>query len=285
MIVARTRAELARGLDSLQVRTSGRRLGFVPTMGYLHEGHLTLVDLACERADVVATSIFVNPLQFGPGEDLAAYPRDPHRDLALLEVRGTDLAFLPGVEEVYPGGPPRVTVDPGALGDRLCGAFRPGHFRGVLSVVAKLFGLVRPDLAVFGRKDFQQLTLIERMSRELELGVQIVPGPTVREPDGLAMSSRNSYLRPAERAAAPALARALGDAAARFERGERSAPALLAGVSEAVRAAALLELQYAEVVDPVSLDPVDPVEPGSVLALAAFCGRTRLIDNVTLGGA
>jgi pantoate--beta-alanine ligase len=150
--------------------------------------------------------------------------------------------------------------------------------------VAKLFGLVRPDVAVFGRKDFQQLVLIVRMARELELGVEIVAGPTVREPDGLAMSSRNSYLSAAERAAAPALARALGDAVARFERGERSGRALLAGVSEAVRSSALLELQYAEVVDPVSLDPVERVEPGSVLALAAFCGRTRLIDNVTLGG-
>jgi pantoate--beta-alanine ligase len=154
----------------------------------------------------------------------------------------------------------------------------------VLTVVAKLFGLVRPDLAVFGRKDFQQLTLIERMSRELELGVEIVPGPTAREGDGLAMSSRNSYLSPAERAAAPALARALGGAAARFERGERSARTLLTGVSDAVRSTGLIELQYAEVVDPVSLDPVDPVVPGSVLALAAFCGRTRLIDNVSLGG-
>jgi pantoate--beta-alanine ligase len=284
VIVARTRAELARGLDSLQARGSSRRLGFVPTMGYLHEGHLALVDLACDRADVVAASIFVNPLQFAPGEDLAAYPRDPQRDLALLEVRSADLVFLPGVEDVYPGGPPRITVDPGALGERLCGAFRPGHFRGVLTVVAKLFGLVRPDLAVFGRKDFQQLALIERRARELELGVQIVPGPTVRERDGLAMSSRNSYLSPAERAAAPALARALADAAARFERGERSAQALLADVSDAVRAAAPLELQYADVVDPGSLDPVDPVAPGSVLARAAFCGRTRLIDTVTLGG-
>jgi pantoate--beta-alanine ligase len=240
------------------------------------------VDVARERADLVAASIFVNPLQFGPGEDLAAYPRDPARDLVMLELRGANLVFMPSAEEMYPGGGQVITVDPGPLGDRLCGAFRPGHFRGVLTVVAKLFGLVRPDLAVFGRKDFQQLTLIERMTRELELGVEIVAGPTVRDRDGLAMSSRNSYLSAEERAAAPALARGLMDAAARFRQGERGAAALLATVRDAVAGSPLLRLQYAELVDPVSLDPVDPAREGAVLALAAFCGRTRLIDNVTL---
>jgi len=280
VIVAHTRAELDWGRAALTGR--GQRLGFVPTMGYLHEGHLRLVDLAAERADVVAASIFVNPLQFGPGEDLATYPRDSHRDLALLEVRGADLVFLPTVEDVYPVGDHVVSVDPGAMGDRLCGAFRPGHFRGVLTVVAKLFGLVRPDLAVFGRKDLQQLVLIERMARDLEVGVEIVAGPTVREPDGLAVSSRNSYLSAEERAAAPTLACGLADALARFQGGERSASTLVDAVRAALDSSPIMRLQYAEVVDACSLDRVDPVPPGGELAAAAFCGGTRLIDNVTL---
>lgn len=280
MIVARTRAELGRGLSAL--RADGRTLGLVPTMGYLHDGHLSLVDLARTRADAVAASVFVNPIQFGPAEDLASYPRDPDRDLALLEARKTDLAFLPPVEEMYPGGPPGVTVDPGRGATVLCGAYRPGHFRGVLTVVAKLFGLFRPDVAVFGRKDFQQLVLIERMTRELDLGVAIVGGPIVREPDGLAMSSRNSYLSPPERAAAPALQRGLADARDRFRGGQRHTARLIDAVRAAVASSPLLRLQYAEVVDPRTLESVDPAVPGAVLALAAFCGETRLIDNATL---
>ena len=280
MIVARTRADLAKALAALH--PPGRRLALVPTMGYLHEGHLTLVDLARERADAVIATIFVNPLQFGPGEDLESYPRDPHRDLVKLEMRGANLVFMPAVDEVYGRGDPVVTVDPGPMGERLCGAFRPGHFRGVLTVVAKLFGLMRPELAVFGRKDFQQMVLIERMVCDLELGVQIVPGPTVREADGLAMSSRNARLGSEERAAAPALARGLQDAAARFRSGERSAAALLEPLEAALSSSPLLRLQYAEVVQPASLDPVDPVPEGAVLAAAAFCGETRLIDNVAL---
>jgi pantoate--beta-alanine ligase len=280
VIVARTRAELAHGLETLRGR--GRRVAFVPTMGYLHEGHLALVDLACERADVVVASIFVNPLQFAAGDDLAAYPRDAHRDLALLEVRDADLVFLPSVAEVYPHGAPVVTVDPGGFGDLLCGAFRPGHFRGVLTVVAKLFGMVRPDLAVFGRKDFQQLVLVERMVRELDLAVEIVAGATVRERDGLAMSSRNGYLSAEERAAAPALYRGLTEAAARFRKGERSARALLDAAVAPLGGNPLLRLQYAELVDAATLAAVDPARAGAVLAVAAFCGRTRLIDNITL---
>ena len=280
MIVARTRAELARGREAL--RSRGRRLGLVPTMGYLHEGHLSLVDAARERADVVAASVFVNPLQFGADEDLASYPRDPGRDLTLLEVRGADLVYLPEVEDVYPGGEPVMSVDPGPLGTRLCGAFRPGHFRGVLTVVAKLFGLVRPDVAIFGRKDFQQLVLIERMVQDLNLGVEIVGLSIVREPDGLAMSSRNSYLSPEERRDAPALQRGLAAAASRFRDGERRAAPLLGAVLDAAAGRAQLQLQYVEVVDPLSLEPVDSVPEGSVLALAAFCGATRLIDNVIM---
>ncbi len=276
MIVARTREALREALGG------DGRLALVPTMGFLHEGHLSLVDRAREVGDRVAVSIFVNPLQFGPGEDLDAYPRDEARDLALLEGRGCDLAFLPSVEVMYPEGPPVVTVDPGPLAERLCGAFRPGHFRGVLTVVARLFGLFRPDLAVFGRKDFQQVVLVRRMARDLELGVEIVEGPLVREADGLALSSRNTYLSEEERRQAPALSRALFEARERFRAGERSAGALLAGVRDRVAAEPLLELQYAEAVEPDGLTPVDPVPEGAVLALAAFCGRTRLIDNVSL---
>ncbi|MSR36558.1 MAG: pantoate--beta-alanine ligase [Gemmatimonadetes bacterium] len=280
MIVARTRAELARGLASLRV--GARRLGLVPTMGYLHEGHLSLVDLARASADVVAASVFVNPIQFGPDEDIASYPRDPDRDLAMLAARGAQLAFLPGVEEMYPLGEPRITVDPGADAGRMCGAFRPGHFRGVLTVVAKLFGLFRPEVAVFGRKDLQQLVLIERMNADLDMGVEVVGGAIVREPDGLAMSSRNSYLSADERRAAPSLQRGLLHARTRFQQGERSAAALLEELRAELSGSPLLRLQYAEVVDPSTLDPADHAPAGAVLALAAFCGRTRLIDNVVL---
>ena len=280
MIVARTRAGLAQALAALH--PPGQRLALVPTMGGIHRGHLSLIDLARERAPAVAASIFVNPLQFGPGEDLESYPRDPPRDLAVLEQRGVDLVFLPAVEEMYREGGPAVTVDPGPLGERLCGMFRPGHFRGVLTVVAKLFGLIRPDIAVFGRKDLQQLVMIERMVRDIELGIEIVACDTVREPDGLAVSSRNALLSSREREAAPALARALGEAAACFREGERRANVLLSTVRDALAENKLLRLQYAEVVDPRSLNPVDPVPEGAAVALAAFCGSVRLIDNLVL---
>ena len=280
VIVARTRAELVEALAAL--RPPGQRLAFVPTMGYIHEGHLSLVDLARARAPAVVASIFVNPLQFGPGEDLERYPRNPPRDLATLEERGVDLVFLPRVEEIYQEREPTVTVEPGPLGKRLCGVFRPGHFRGVLTVVAKLFGLVRPDVAVFGRKDFQQLVMIKRMVRDLELGVEIIACDTVREPDGLAMSSRNTFLSSDEREAAPALARGLHQAAARFREGERRANVLLGAVHDALAENRLVRLQYAEVVDPGSLDPVDPAPEGAVIVLAAFCGAVRLIDNLVL---
>jgi pantoate--beta-alanine ligase len=189
-------------------------------MGYLHEGHLSLVDVAREQADRVAVSIFVNPLQFGPSEDLESYPRDEDRDLAALEARGADLVFVPSVDEMYPGGGAGVTVSPGPLEDRLCGAFRPGHFAGVLTVVAKLFGLFRPDVAVFGRKDFQQAVLIRHMVDDLDMGVQVVTAPIVREPDGLAMSSRNAYLSDRERSEAVGLHAALTAATALYARGK-----------------------------------------------------------------
>jgi len=281
VIVARTRAELAEGLSDL--RDDGGAVTLVPTMGFLHEGHLSLVDFAGEQADHVAASIFVNPLQFGPSEDFDQYPRDEVRDLALLEQRGAGLVFIPGTEEMYPSGEPVVTVDPGPLSERLCGAFRPGHFRGVLTVVAKLFGLVRPEVAAFGRKDFQQAVLIRRMVRDLDLGVEVVTGPIVRESDGLALSSRNRYLSREERAQAPAIQRGMRAATELFESGERSAERLLDTVRAAIGTHELLRLQYAELVDPESLEPVDAAHDGAVLAVAAFCGRTRLIDNVVLG--
>jgi pantoate--beta-alanine ligase len=252
-------------------------------MGYLHEGHLSLVELAGEEAASVAVSIFVNPLQFGPSEDYRGYPRDEARDLALLEARGADLVFAPDVHEVYPGGAPVVTVDAGPLGDRLCGAFRPGHFDGVLTVVAKLFGLFHPDSAVFGRKDYQQSVLIRRMVQDLELGpIRIQVGPTRREADGLAMSSRNAYLSAEERAQAVGLFGALQVARERFAAGERSGGRILAGMKARLEEFPLLAPQYVELVDPETLAPVEEVQEDTVAALAAFCGRTRLIDNTRL---
>ena len=282
MIVARTRPELAEGLAALGGREGPRSL--VPTMGYLHEGHLSLVDRARELGGPVVVSIFVNPLQFGVGEDLDRYPRDEQRDLALLEERGADLAFVPGVEVVYPDGEPSVTVDPGPLAEVLCGAFRPGHFRGVLTVVAKLFGLVRPDVGVFGRKDYQQGVLVRRMVSDLELGVEIELAPVVREPDGLAMSSRNALLSSDERVEAVEISRALEGAREAFASGERDAAVLREGILEHLRRHPLLRPQYVEVVDPDDLAAETEAEADSVVAVAAYCGETRLIDNVVLGG-
>lgn len=280
MIVTRTRRELREAIAAH--RGGGGRWALVPTMGYLHEGHLSLVEVGATEADAVAVSVFVNPLQFGPGEDLATYPRDEERDLRLLEERGATLAFLPPVEEMYPGGPPVVTVDPGPMGARLCGAYRPGHFAGVLTVVAKLFGLFRPDVAVFGRKDFQQAVLIRRMVTDLELGVDVRTAPVVREPDGLAMSSRNSYLSPEERAQAPGIHRGLQAARERFRSGVDDPEALLEAYREVLVEHPLLRGQYAEVVHPETLEPVSRAGPGDVIAVAAFCGSTRLIDNLEL---
>ena len=284
MIVARTRPELEKARRSLGAGTG--RTALVPTMGSLHEGHLSLVDRARELADATVLSIFVNPTQFGPEEDFGDYPRELERDLEKADARGVSLIFAPESEAVvYPDGEPRISVDPGPMGDRLCGPFRPGHFAGVLTVVAKLLGLVRPDVAVFGRKDFQQTVLIRRMTRDLELGVRIETGPVIREDDGLALSSRNRYLSPEERADAPGLHEGLREARERFRAGERSAPVLRRAVREAVEARPRLRLQYVEVVDPESLKEVDPAPEGSVVAAAAFCGETRLIDNVVLDGS
>ncbi|CAN5713285.1 pantoate--beta-alanine ligase [soil metagenome] len=286
--VARTRAELAEELARL--RSGGATVAFVPTMGYLHQGHLALLDRAKELADRVVLSIFVNPLQFGPGEDLDRYPRSLGRDLELASARGAVLAFAPSVEEMFPEGPPQVTVNPGPGGDRMCGAFRPGHFEGVLTAVARLFGLVRPDVAVFGRKDAQQVALVRQMVRDLELGVDVAVAPLVREIDGLAMSSRNAYLSPEERAVAPALFQALSAAEEAFRGGEHRPPELEALVRRRLEAALSddtdapgFRLEYVQAVAPDSLEAVEGASPGHLLAAAGWLGRTRLIDNVVLG--
>ena len=263
------------------VHAGGGTVALVPTMGYLHEGHMSLVDRAREMADWVALSVFVNPLQFGPTEDLARYPRDLERDLEMARGRGVDLVFAPGVAEMYPGGEPQVSVIPGALAERMEGAIRPGHFRGVLTVVAKLFGIVTPDVAVFGQKDFQQAALIRRMALDLDQGVRVEVAPIVREPDGLAMSSRNVYLSSDERERALALSRGLGHGRALFAAGERDAEALRAALWEALRVPGI-EPEYAEAADPLTLEPVATADSGTVLLVAARVGRTRLIDNAVL---
>jgi len=277
-----TRVELLEALG--HTREAGATLALVPTMGYLHDGHLSLIDLAREISEFVAASIFVNPLQFGAGEDLDRYPRDLDRDLGLLEERGVDLVFHPSTKEMYPGGNPLVTVDPGPLGDLLCGAYRPGHFRGVLTVVARLLGLFRPDLAVFGQKDFQQAVLIKRMVQDLGMEVEIRLGPIVRDDHGLALSSRNVFLSETDRIEALALHGGLLAVQEAFGAGQRSHAALQARLRALVSRRPGLQLQYGEIVDPATLQAVDPVLPGAVVAVAALCGPTRLIDNHILEG-
>jgi pantoate--beta-alanine ligase len=263
-------------------RRTGARIGLVPTMGYLHEGHLRLVDRAARLTDFVVASVFVNPLQFGPAEDLDRYPRDLDRDAELARGRGVHLLFAPDAAEMYPPGSSGVLVTAPVLGQRLCGAFRPGHFDGVLTVVAKLLNLVQPDTAVFGGKDFQQAVLIRRMARALDFPVAIEIEPTVREADGLAMSSRNVRLGPAAREQALALSRGLHAAQAAFAAGETDAAALVAVVRRALDAAADVRAQYVKAVDAETLDDVDFARAGCVLAVAAFVGDTRLIDNHVL---
>ncbi|HEX8694883.1 MAG TPA: pantoate--beta-alanine ligase [Longimicrobium sp.] len=280
MRVVSTKAEVRDAVG--RVKAAGGTVALVPTMGYLHAGHLSLVDRARERADRVAMSIFVNPLQFGPSEDLARYPRDLERDLALAARRGVDLVFTPSAAEMYSGGEPRVTVVPDeAIAGRLCGASRPGHFRGVLTVVAKLFGIFRPDVAVFGQKDWQQAALIRRMVDDLDMGLEVDVAPIVREADGLAMSSRNVYLSPPERERALVLSRSLRRARDLFAAGETDAAALAAALWSGMSVPGV-EPEYAEVVDPRTLEAVVRAVPGAVCAVAARVGGTRLIDNAVL---
>jgi pantoate--beta-alanine ligase len=273
----RTVAE-ARALSE-GVRQSRRRLALVPTMGYLHEGHLSLVDRARETADWVAMSIFVNPLQFGPTEDLAAYPRDLDRDSRLAEANGADLLFTPDVAEMYPQ-PVLTTVSVAQVSEPLEGASRPTHFAGVATVVAKLFSIVGPCRAYFGEKDFQQLAVVRRMASDLSLPVEVVGCPTLREPDGLAMSSRNVYLAPDEREAAPVVQRALRAGAALVLSGERDPAAVRDLVAGIVEAEPLAQLDYAEVVDAATLAVPERLTGNLRLLAAVRFGRARLIDNV-----
>ena len=263
-------------------RAQRRSVGFVPTMGFFHEGHLSLMRKAREERDTVLVSIFVNPLQFGPQEDLASYPRDLDRDLSLAEAEGVDVVFAPEVEEMFPEGSPEVTIDPGPLGDRLEGASRPGHFRGVVTVVAKLFHLVGPCRAYFGEKDAQQLAIIRRMVRDLGFPQEVVGCPIVREPDGLAMSSRNTYLSDEERKAARCLYRGLQAAADLAQEGERSARRLRQELVARVIEEPLAALDYAAIVDEDSFDEVEQVEGPARALVAARVGPARLIDNMAL---
>jgi len=260
-------------------RRGGERLGFVPTMGALHEGHLSLVRAAKASCDIAVASIFVNPTQFGPNEDLAKYPRTVERDRELLEREGVELLFAPSVEEMYPAG--AVTwVEVEGLSSKLDGRSRPGHFRGVTTVVAKLLHIVEPDAAFFGQKDAAQVAIIRRMVRDLNFPVEIVACPIVREPDGLAMSSRNAYLDPQQRKQALVLYGSLLRVKKSWEAGESDAAKLAAEGREEIAEERSVRLDYFEIVDPDSLDPVENVASGALVAVAAFLGTTRLIDNL-----
>ena len=264
---------------------SGARVGFVPTMGFLHAGHLALVAEAQRHADTVVMSSFVNPLQFGPTEDCASYPRDPDRDLKLARQAGVDLLWMPTREQMYPESP-AVTVAPGPVGAILEGAVRPGHFAGVLTVVAKLFAVVDPDVAVFGRKDAQQAALVRMMIRDLNLRVRLIVAPTVRDHDGLALSSRNVYLTAGQRAQALALPRALAAGVASFRAGERAAGTVIAAAWRVLGAEPALTTEYVNVIDAGAFMPSHAATATSFLAAAVRVGGPagrRLIDNVVLG--
>jgi pantoate--beta-alanine ligase len=279
----RTIAEVRECHDG--VRNWGGLVGLVPTMGYLHAGHLSLMEAAGRRCDHVTATLFVNPLQFAPTEDLASYPRDLDRDLALADQSGVDVLFAPDVAEMYPGGPPLTTVSVAEIDSRWEGTSRPGHFTGVATVVAKLFAIAGPCIAFFGEKDYQQLQVIRRMARDLDLPVEVVGCPTVREPDGLALSSRNVYLDEPERRAALCLRRALDTAIVSVEEGERRPDAVVAALVSVIDAEPLAVLDYAALVDPVTLEPVDsPLEAGRELRLlvTARVGKPRLIDNAAV---
>ena len=272
-------AELRAATDA--ARSDGVGVGFVPTMGALHAGHRSLLARARAENGFVVASVFVNPLQFGPTEDLTSYPRDREADLAVLAAEGVDLAFLPSEREMWPS-PPEVRLQVGALAERLEGLVRPGHLDGVATVVAKLLHLVGPSRAYFGQKDAQQLAVVRRMVADLAFPNQIVACPTVREPDGLAVSSRNAYLLPDERQRATALYRALEAGRAEYASGGRDPAAVEAAAREVLADAPGVELDYVALVDPATFEPVKQAEAGQVLATAARVGRTRLIDNTVL---
>jgi len=268
-------------LRSTRLSFSGT-VGLVPTMGYLHEGHLSLVRRAKEACDHLVVSIFVNPTQFGPSEDLSRYPRDLDRDLSLIEPLGTDLVWMPTAEMMYPDGY-QTWVEVEAMTRPLEGAMRPGHFRGVTTIVAKLFNAVQPHKAYFGQKDAQQAAVIRQMTRDLNFPVEIVVCPIIREPDGLAMSSRNVYLDPEQRKAATVLYRSLSAAKGAYERGERDAETLRQVMKDVLRSEPLAQMQYISCANYDTLEELDTVKGITLLSMAVFIGKTRLIDNFVLG--
>jgi len=265
-----------------QARAGGHLIGFVPTMGYLHEGHLELMRRAKERCDTVIVSIFVNPTQFGPKEDFARYPRDLERDAHMAEGVGVDAIFNPSVEEMYPAGF-CTNVDVERLTEKLCGLTRPGHFRGVATVVTKLFNIVKPDYTFFGQKDAQQVLVIQRMANDLNMDLEVVTVPIVREADGLAMSSRNVYLTSEQRLAALVLSRSLQKAREIFSAGERDVVKLRQLIVDMIEAEPLAEIDYVEIYSYPELESADRLQCPALLALAVKFGRTRLIDNTILG--
>ncbi|NLK52090.1 MAG: pantoate--beta-alanine ligase [Syntrophomonadaceae bacterium] len=276
--------EVIRGISRMrefvqEQKLSGKRIGLVPTMGYLHAGHLSLVREALKSCDVVVMSIFVNPLQFGVGEDFEDYPRDLTRDSELAEQAGVAAIFAPAVSEMYPSGGYYSYVDVEKTTEGLCGRSRPGHFRGVTTVVTKLFNIVQPDVAVFGQKDAQQAVVIQRMVRDLNLPLQIVVAPIIREADGLALSSRNVYLNPAEREAALVLYRSLNQAEQLVTAGERNAKVLQETIEKQIKEEPLARIDYIEVVRAEDLQPSEVLQGRTLIALAVFFGQTRLIDN------
>ena len=278
--------EIITGIDQMkkkvrELKSEGKTIGFVPTMGFLHEGHLSLVRESIRRADVTVVSIFVNPTQFGPDEDLKDYPRDLKRDSELLKKEGVDYLFIPEADEMYPEGY-KTYVEPHDLQHKLCGRSRPVHFRGVCTVVLKLFNIVNPDISFFGQKDAQQAIIITRMVRDLNLDVKVEVLPTVREKDGLALSSRNIYLNAEERRAALVLSRSLREAQSMVEKGERKAAVIVNRMKEIISNEPLARIDYVEIVDMEELDPLVRIEKEALAALAVFVGKARLIDNAIL---
>ncbi len=268
---------------SKTARAAGKRIGFVPTMGALHPGHLSLVRAARAQSDIVIASVFVNPKQFGPTEDFSRYPRNTEQDTAMLEAEKTDYLFLPSVEEMYPpGGTTWVTVE--GLSEKLDGRSRPGHFRGVTTVVAKLFNIIQPDLAFFGQKDAAQVAIINKMVRDLNFDVRIVVCPIVRERDGLAMSSRNVYLSPEQRKQALVLSRSLMRVQTLADQGEAQAARLKVAGEQVIAEEPTVKLDYFEIVDRHTLEPLPDISRGALVAVAAYVGSTRLIDNIVLSG-
>jgi len=279
--------KLIETIDAMQrlceeLRLSGKTIALVPTMGFFHEGHLELMRVGRRLSDILAISIFVNPTQFAPNEDFQAYPRDMEGDLAGAMDAGVDLVFAPSVDEMYPDGhQTRISVE--RVAKHLCGLSRPGHFDGVTTVVAKLFNIAKPHLALFGKKDYQQLTVVKRMVKDLDMDIQIIGVPTVREPDGLAMSSRNTYLNLEERKSALCLKKSLDLSKGMFEQGEKDAQRIKQAVERLILSHPFTEIDYVNICDPASLEDVDRIEEKALLALAVKVGRARLIDNCLIG--